>query len=127
MCFACGPKNTRGLHLQFDLDRNRRRLRTRWTPAKECQGYRDIVHGGMISLVLDELMVNLLWTLHMPAVTATLNIRLRRPARVGEALDCEAWIKEESGRFFLMESHAQNAEGEIVATATAQCVRRERE
>lgn len=122
MCFGCGPKNPRGLQLKFSLERAQRRIRTRWLPLKEFQGYREIVHGGMIGLVLDELMVNLLWTLQKPAVTAEFALRLRRPARVGEALDCEAWVREESGRIFQMEARAKNPRDEVVATATARCV-----
>lgn len=123
MCFACGPKNPRGLRLQFELDREKRRLKTRWVPTKDLQGYRDIVHGGMMGLVLDEMMVNLLWALKEPSVTADLTLKLRRPAPVGEPLDCEAWIHEEAGRIRRMEAEAKNSEGEVVARASARCVR----
>jgi len=126
MCFACGPRNERGLRLQFELDRGRRRLKTRWVPAKDLQGYCDIVHGGMIGLVLDEMMVNLLRTLQEPSVTADLTLKLRLPARVNEPLDCESWIAGEAGRIFRMEAEARNARGEVVARASARCVRIEK-
>jgi len=123
MCFGCGSRNPRGLKLQFELDAQNRRLKTRWAPPKEFQGYRDIVHGGILGLVLDEMMVNLLWTLKMPAVTAELKLRLSRPARVGEPLDCEAWIVSEEGRIIRTEGSARNQRGEVVARATARCVK----
>lgn len=122
MCFACGAKNERGLRLRFELDRVGERLKTRWTPTKEFQGYQNIVHGGMIGLVLDEMMVNLLWTLKRPAVSAQFTVRLRKPAKVGEPLDCESWVGEESDRVFRMEAEARNLAGEVVASATAKCL-----
>jgi acyl-coenzyme A thioesterase PaaI-like protein len=123
MCFGCGRKNDRGLGLTFELDSHPRRLRTRWTPTKEFQGYADIVHGGMIGLVLDELMVNLLWVLKLPAVTAELKLRLHRPAGVGEPLDSAASIKADKSRLYQMEAEARTVQGELVATASAQCVK----
>ena len=123
MCFACGSKNERGLRLQFELDAGAKRLKTRWTPSKDLQGYQDIVHGGMIGLVLDEMMVNLLWTLKRPSVTASLKLQLKRPAKVSEPLNCEAWVKEETGRIYLMEAEARNSKGEVVASASAKCLR----
>ena len=125
MCFGCGPKNSRGLRLKFDLNKEARRIYTRWTPSKEFQGYADIVHGGMIGLVLDELMVNLLWTLQWPAVTADLTIRFKKPAKVGVPLDCEAWVEDENGRLFLMQAEAKTSDGTVVAAASAKCVRLE--
>ena len=122
MCFACGQKNERGLRLDFKLDREKRRLKTRWVPEKIHQGYQDIVHGGMIGLVLDEMMVNLLWTMKRPAVSAQFTVNLRKPAKVGEPLDCESWVAEESGRVFRMEAEAKNSKGEVVAAATSKCL-----
>ena len=122
MCFGCGKQNSRGLQLKFDLDRRRKRIKTKWIPKKEFQGYADIVHGGMIALVLDELMVNLLWTLQHPAVTAEIAVRLHRPARTDEPMDCEARIESKTGRLFRMKSEAKNPQGKLIATATAKCI-----
>ena len=126
MCFGCGGKNARGLRLSFTFDGRRRRIGTEWTPAKEHQGYADIVHGGMIGLVLDELMGNLLWKLGRPSVTAEMAVRFRRPAHVGEPLTCEARITEQVKRgarpVYRMEADARNAKGDLVAQATARCV-----
>jgi len=122
MCFGCGSRNARGLKLKFEVDEEQRLIQTRWTPTKQFQGYSNIVHGGMIALVLDEMMGNLLWKLKRPAVTAELTVRFHRPAYVGTPISCEAYVKEERGRLFWMEAKAENAAGQILATATAKCV-----
>lgn len=123
MCFGCGGRNAGGLHLTFTLDARRRRIATRWTPAKRHQGYADIVHGGMLTLVLDELMGNLLWRIQRPAVTAELTTRFLRPAPVGRPLRCEASIKSESGRLLWLQAVAKTVAGQVVATAAARFVR----
>ena len=122
ICFGCGPRNPRGLKLKFRLDPARRILKTRWTPTKELQGYAGIVHGGMIALVLDELMGNLLWTLKRPAVTAEMTVRFHRPARVHQPLIAQARVKSQRGRVFEMEAQIRTPAGKRVASASAICV-----
>lgn len=122
MCVGCGPRNPHGLHLVVALDRPHRRVTTRWTPAKHHQGYADIVHGGMLAVVLDELMGNLLWQLGEPALTAELTIRFLRPARVGHPLVCEASVQGAKGRLRRMAAVARTPAGQLVAEASARCV-----
>lgn len=98
-------------------------MTTRWTPTKTFQGYADFVHGGMIALVLDELMVNLLWKLHQPAVTGELTVRFQRPAAVGRPLTCEAHVTSDHRRVIQTEAVAKSAAGQVIARASARCVR----
>ncbi|PIQ81637.1 MAG: thioesterase [Candidatus Omnitrophica bacterium CG11_big_fil_rev_8_21_14_0_20_64_10] len=121
MCFGCGRENPAGLKLSFDLDREAGTLTTRWTPAKIHQGYREITHGGMLGLVLDELMGNLLWLTGRPAVTAEMTVRFLKPLRVGETVTCQARVERERGRVFWVRSKAVGSAG-IVAEAEARCV-----
>ena len=123
MCFGCGSRNAGGLKLKFSLDLERRRIRSEWTPSKEHQGYADIVHGGMIGLVLDELMGNLLWKMDWPSVTADMNVRFLKPAHVGKPLHCEAWITSQKGRVCRVGASARNSAGLLVAESEARFVR----
>lgn len=122
MCIGCGSRNPQGLHLTFDLDRPQRRITTRWTPAQHHQGYTDIVHGGMLALVLDELMGNLLWQLARPSVTAELTVRFRQPARVGQPLACAAQVGSGAHRSVWVTAVARTTDGTVVADARARCV-----
>ena len=130
MCFGCGVKNRRGLKLAFDLDRGARRIRTDWTPTREFQGYAGIVHGGILALILDELLGNLLWGLKKPSVTAEFMVRFRRPARVGVPIQFEGWIGSESagpGRpSFRMEGAAKDPSGWVLADASGRFVQMSR-
>ena len=54
-CFVCGEENPSGLHLKFSA--NKGKIQTEFIPRKIHQGYKNIVHGGIISTLLDEAMV----------------------------------------------------------------------
>lgn len=110
------------IELQFTLDEAGHRIRAEWTPSKEHQGYADIVHGGMIGLVLDELMGNLLWKMGRPSVTAEMSVRFLKPAHVGKPLHAEAWVSSQKGRITHAEAVARNAAGAAVARAQARFV-----
>jgi uncharacterized protein (TIGR00369 family) len=120
-CFVCGPNNPIGLKLDFSLDGEV--MTTEFIPRKEHQGYKNIVHGGIISTLLDEIMVKLAIELGMPAVTAQMDIRLRKSARVGEKLIFSAEILEDTSKLLLTHAKAVTDNGEIVAEAKAKLVR----
>lgn len=52
-CFACCPTNSVGLHL--DLYEDGDDIVTRWKPNDNFQSYVDVLHGGIQSLLMDEL------------------------------------------------------------------------
>ena len=54
-CFVCGDSNPRGLRMRFQ--REGELVVARFTPEADHQGYDDRVHGGVLSAVLDEMMV----------------------------------------------------------------------
>lgn len=119
-CFACGEKNSHGLHLKFALDSNI--LSTEFIPQKHHQGFKNIVHGGIIGLVLDEVMVNLLWKLEIHAISAELSVRLKKPAKVGEKIFFKGWICKETDKIIYTEAEAKDEKGAVIATANAKCV-----
>lgn len=120
-CFACGEKNPAGLKLVFDLGGDGA-LRTSFVFRKEHQGYADVVHGGLIGLILDEVMLNLAWRKGIKAVTASLELRFRKAARVGERVCFEGRIAERAGRLVRAEAEARDGSGGLVASARAKCL-----
>jgi len=123
MCFCCGVKNPIGLKLEFE-DTPQGRMRTHWTPRKEHQGFKDIVHGGLVATVLDEVMVRLLYLRGMPAVTAGMETKLLKPLRWGREYSFEGWVVQERGRAVITEAEACDVEsGERVAWGKATCMK----
>lgn len=123
MCFACGENNPAGLKLKFQMDERGVQIKTVFIPQNSHQGFAKIVHGGLIALILDEAMVNLLWRLKIQAVSAHLEVRLKNPAYVGEPLNFKAWIAHKNSKIIYTESQAYKNDGKIVATACAKCVK----
>ena len=89
MCFICGERNPIGLKVKFEIDKENMRLTGTFTPRKEHEGFRNIMHGGLQSALLDEAMVKLLWEAGISAVSAALEIKLLRPAKVGREIAIE--------------------------------------
>ncbi|MCX8093552.1 MAG: PaaI family thioesterase [Candidatus Goldbacteria bacterium] len=126
-CFACGEKNPIGMHLKFTI--NNDMIETRYVFPKELQGYKDFVHGGMISLLLDEVMVNLPWQrFKIPVVSAELKIKLRKPLKVGDEVIAKAHIEKQKGRIFIIKSKLiKEKTNELIAEAESICLRIEAE
>jgi acyl-coenzyme A thioesterase PaaI-like protein len=116
-CFGCGQANAAGLRLQFRIDEKRRLAEATFTPRREHQGYAGIVHGGIIAALLDEAMLKLCWELGIPAVTARLDAKLKKTARVGEELRLRGWIDEDHGRVIRLRAEVTDATGAVVAAA----------
>ncbi|MFH1864583.1 MAG: PaaI family thioesterase [Candidatus Eisenbacteria bacterium] len=119
LCFACGKDNPDGLHLEFESVGDE--VRTSVTFPGKFQGYRNVVHGGLVSTVLDETMVTLLNRLGYLALTAELSVRFREPVCVGERIDVTAGLLEKRGKVFKVEARAVRPDGTVVATAESRC------
>jgi acyl-coenzyme A thioesterase PaaI-like protein len=121
-CFACGVRNPIGLKLEFETLPGER-LRTVWTPRPEHTGFQEIVHGGLVATVLDEVMIRLLYALGIRAVTGELTTRFVKPLRSGRSYRFEARIAENRGRVVRTVAEGFDAEtGEKVAAGSATCV-----
>jgi len=120
MCFACGARNRDGLGLRFEFDGHEVSATVAF--PEKFQGYRGIVHGGLVSTVLDEAMVTLLNRIGELAMTAELSVRFVSPARVNEPIRVTARLVQERGRIRKLEAVASREDGTDVARATATCV-----
>jgi acyl-coenzyme A thioesterase PaaI-like protein len=121
-CFACGEKNPIGMHLHFELTDEG--IRAKYAFPRELQGYSNVAHGGMISLLLDEVMVNLPWLKSgLPVVSADIRIRLKRPLKIGEPVTAKAWIDKQKKKYYWIKSElTRDSDGEVMAQAEALCV-----
>lgn len=121
-CFACGDKNPQGLRMAFALTADGG-LRSEFTAEARLQGFRGFLHGGIMALLLDEMMVNLLWMRGHPAVSAEFRVRLKQPVRTGERIVLESRITETTRRLFKTEAQAFSASGGLVAEAGGVCLK----
>jgi uncharacterized protein (TIGR00369 family) len=120
-CFVCGPNNPIGLKLDFTFDG--KTIKTDFTPQKIHQGYMNIVHGGIISTLLDEVMVKLAIAMDMPAVTAQMDVRLKKALSIGEKITVSAEIKSVARKILKAHAKAVTDEGTEIAEASGKLVR----
>jgi len=90
---------------------------------KEYQGFADVVHGGILGTLLDEMMVNLYWLKGEKAVTAEYQVRLKAPCPVSQKVLLSAWHVDSKRNILLTQAEARLEDGRVVAEATAKCMR----
>ena len=121
VCFGCGELNPIGLKMRFV--KTPEGVEAVFVPQKNHQGYADLLHGGLMSLILDEAMVNAVWLSGVPAVSVEIRVRLRQAVRVGETLRIRGWIVDSRKQLVMTRSEARNESGRVVAEAEAKCLR----
>jgi uncharacterized protein (TIGR00369 family) len=113
-CFACGPDNPIGMHLHFE-DLGKDGVRAQTVLGSQFQGWRGIAHGGIAISLLDEAMAHAAGYAGHRGVTASMNVRFRKPVPLGKpltvtgriswqrskALGVEADVFDESGTLLL--------------------------
>ncbi|HRU39917.1 MAG TPA: PaaI family thioesterase [Candidatus Goldiibacteriota bacterium] len=121
-CIACGERNPIGMKLVFTETESG--LETKYAFPKEFQGYRDTVHGGMLALLLDEIMVNLPWKKYKkPVVSFDLRVKLRKPLKTGEEITARAFFVSDKGRIVRVRGEIVRQNGELVAEGEAACMK----
>jgi uncharacterized protein (TIGR00369 family) len=118
-CFVCGENNPNGLRLIFEIDREKRTLKTSFVSNPTFQGWDGIVHGGIISTLLDEAMAKLVYELGYDAVTASLEIKFKKPAPILQPLLVYGEIAEVNRRLIRAKARVTKEDGTILATGTS--------
>ena len=123
-CFVCGEKNPNGLRLNFEIDKKRKTLQTTFIASPTFQGWDGIVHGGIISTLLDEAMAKLVYELGYPAVTASLEVRFRNPSPILQPLSVHGEIVEVNKRLIKAKSRIVKEDGTLLAEGKSTFVMR---
>ncbi len=114
-CFVCGQQNPGGMRLAFRV--GNRRASARWTSSARWESYKGVVHGGIISTLLDEAMSKAILCGGDQAFTADLRIRFRKKVNVGDPVSVEGWVVEIEKRRILAEGSLISEDGEERAHA----------
>jgi acyl-coenzyme A thioesterase PaaI-like protein len=117
MCFACGQENPIGLKLKFTWDG--KTARAEFTPDKFHQGWSGVIHGGIISCILDEAMSYAALFEGVTSLTAKMQTRFRRPLQIGEPLIISASVTKKTRRLVETEAEMHLGDGTPVADSTA--------
>ena len=116
-CFACGKENPIGLQLVFREQGEC--YTTTFTPRPEHQGYDGIMHGGLVSTILDEVMARYIYAKGFNAVTARLDIRFRKPTPIGQELTATAKVAGKRGNMYELVGEITLPDGTVTAQGKA--------
>lgn len=121
-CFACGSLNERGLRIDWRVEG--KKTFAEFTPQKEHQGWKGIVHGGIIATLLDEAMTRTAWIVAGGALTAEMTVRYLKTASVGETLSILGEVLEENRRIIQTQSFVfKKKDGTLLARATGKAIK----
>lgn len=121
-CFGCGRLNPYGLRLRFF--RTAAGVLAPFTPEQRHEGYTGVVHGGIVTTVLDEVMAWALYAEGIWAVTGELRVRFRRPVPVGEETEASGRLERDRGRVLDVAGEVRRVhDSALLATATGTFVR----
>ena len=114
-CFGCGPANTHGLHMKFYTD-DVSVFSWLKIPEHMC-GWDNIIHGGITSTILDEIMSwSAIYLLKKLILTKSMNIEFLKPIYVGTELKTEGIVFEQkSDREAIMEGMIFNSKDVLCA------------
>jgi acyl-coenzyme A thioesterase PaaI-like protein len=116
-CFGCSPNNSSGLRLEFFTD-GKKVLSWLRVPM-HLSGWDHIVHGGVITTMLDEIMGwYVLHLLRKMPLTKTITVKFLKPVYVNEDIRIEgAPFRLQSERKAVMQGFLYNRDNELCATA----------
>ena len=117
MCFGCGHDNPIGLKMSFQWDG--KTARAEFTPTKYYQGWSGVVHGGIITCLLDEAMGYAALFEGMNCVTAKMQVKLRRPASIDEPLIITSSTIKKTRKLIKTKATISLKDGTLIAEGTA--------
>jgi acyl-coenzyme A thioesterase PaaI-like protein len=124
-CYVCGKQNPEGMKLAFTV--NGREVETSYRAEKRHQGYKDVLHGGYLAMLMDEVLVYLPFkVLGVWSVTAEMTFRLIKPVKTGQVVRARAFFLSDAGekdRVFRVGAECTVEDGTVVARSEGKCVR----
>jgi len=107
------------MQLTFEQDDFARRIRGVFRIPTDFQGGAGIVHGGIVALLLDEVMSKVNRFQSDRAVTGELSVKYLKPVPVDEELVVEGWEAQREGRKIFREGEVRDASGVVLARGRA--------
>ena len=113
-CFGCCPTNPYGVKMRFYEDGQD--VVSFWKPKDYYQSWINTLHGGVQSVLLDELCG---WVvshiLRKSGVTAKMETRFRKPVAINQRfVELRARLREIKRNIAIVDGEIRSAEGEIL-------------
>ncbi len=117
-CFGCSPLNPSGLQMTFYT--NETAVYSKLTVPEHLCGWNNLVHGGVLSTILDEIMSwATIYLLKQVPMTKSISVDFLKPVYVGNPLKAEGTVLDKKGKHeALMEGRIYNKDDVCCAKAT---------
>ncbi len=124
--FGSGADNPDGLQLHLTFDEDTRSVYGEYRCPTKFQGQTsDVVHPGIVSLVLDEVMSHINRAMNFEAVTGEITVRYLQPAKTEENLYLRGWFVKKNRRMVENRAEIENEIGKIVARGKGKYIENE--
>lgn len=90
-CVVCGPRHEFGMRLEFTLLADGS-VQAEFDCGEAFQSYPGLLHGGIVSSLLDGAMTNCLYAHGQRGVTGELKVRFQHGVTTGHVATVRAWI-----------------------------------
>lgn len=119
-CFGCAPDNTQGVKMEFYEDGDE--IVSVWQPHSAFQGWLNTLHGGIQSVLLDEICA---WVvvrkMETTGVTSKMETRFKRPISTEDKyVILRAHIISSRRNIVDIKATIHNSQGELCSEATCQ-------
>jgi uncharacterized protein (TIGR00369 family) len=125
-CFLCGLENEFSLKMKWYEDHQARQIRSKVTVPDHFNGYHGVVHGGIVSAILDEtagrsVMLNSGEDALMVALK--LEVNFRRPTPTSTPLTVIGWVIKQAANRAQVAGEIRLSDGTLTAECKAVVVR----
>ena len=113
-CFVCGVENPHGLNVKVEQD-GANQVRAEFVADNRYRGWADYLHGGILSLIFDEILGWLSRYMGHDAMTARLEVRYRKPVPLGSRLTFSGVLEREVKGILDINLRAKLEDGTVAA------------
>lgn len=117
LCFVCGTGNPQGLKLAFHYNEESGQVESEVRFPGHLQGWQGVAHGGLISTVLDEIMIKAAAEKKLKCVTGEINVKFKKPTLTNKTYLIRGKVVEIKKRLIFTEGFLLDSDGEIMAAA----------
>ena len=119
-CFGCAPHNTHGVKMEFYEDGED--VVSVWQPQSVYQGWVNTLHGGIHSVLLDEICAWVVFRkLQTTGVTSKMETRFRKPVSTEDKyVVLRAHLVKQQRNLSEVKATLHNMKGEVCSEATCQ-------
>lgn len=122
-CFVCGLDNPDGLRLR--IYRQGSEAVSAYAPRPTDAGYPGWMHGGLVGLLVDEMLVYAGAAHGLWSMTARVRYRLRRPIPLGAPVRLRGRLLQRSGRGYRASVAVHLPDGALAAEGEGTCMLRD--